>query len=141
MQWDIFPPDGVFEGVGFGDGSGLKPVHPRARRCGWGLTVYSVGHGIVAELHGALPGWLQEVPIAESYALLMYLTHIGIHDPEFVTDCKFVVDTFAKGPEASSHGGFLCPHVWRRIWTRVRDIGRDRIIVRWVPAHCSSKHV
>ena len=31
--------------------------------------------------------------------------------------------------------------MWRRIWTRVRDIGRDRIIVRWVPAHCSNKHV
>jgi hypothetical protein len=92
-------------------------------------------------LHGPLPGLQQEVPAAESMAFLVYLRHIGICDPLFITDCAFVKDTFDRGPVASSDGWFVFADIWRKIWKAVDDIGGDRVKVRWIPAHTSAKAV
>ena len=116
VVWEIVPHGGTFEGTGYGDGSGLRPTSRFMRRCGWGLVVYENGVGVVANVHGPLPGWMQEVPAAESYSLLLYLKSVGICTLEFVTDCKFVRDTFMRGRGYSCDGWFVYSDIWRQIW-------------------------
>ena len=135
VVWELEPPGGVLEGEGFGDGSGIFPTSRRMRRCGWGLVVYTRGVGVTARLRGPLPGWQQEVPAAESMALLVYLENVGIVSPKFTTDCRFVVDTFHRGPMFSSDGWFVYAGIWRRIWEKVQDIGHGTVDVQWIPAH------
>lgn len=143
IVWEMPPAEGTHEGSGFGDGSGLNPGIDLARRCGWGLVVYNHDEGIVSRCRGPLPGWLQEPPLAESMAFLIYLTHIGLCTPAFTTDCKFVRDTFLKGPNFFCDGWFVGAAIWWKIWVRLEDIGcplRD-IVVKWIPAHTATNAV
>ena len=139
--WELQPAGGLLEGEGYGDGSGLHPKFARVRRCGWGLVVHTPGLGVTARLRGPLPGLQQEVPAAESMALLVYLENLGVGEAIFFTDCMFVVDTFHKGPAFSSHGWFVYADIWRKIWVKARDVGLESIMVQWIPAHTSPKAV
>ena len=88
IVWERCPPDRILIGTGYGDGSGLNPKLEAIRRCGWGLVVWTPLGGISACAHGPLPGWTQDVPLAESYAFLIYLRFIGpTTDVNVATDC------------------------------------------------------
>ena len=139
--WEKAAADGRLQGIGYGDGSGLRPRHAAMRRCGWGLIMHTPGIGITARLYGPLPGWQQDVPAAVSWAFWVLLTNFGIGQVEFVTDCKFVLDTFTAGPSRSSSGWFFYAGIWRSIWWRVADIGLENVMMRWVPAHTSQRAV
>ena len=138
--WEKAPAGGLLEGECYGDGSGKRPRYKRLRRCGWGLMCYSRGVGITAMARGPLPGWQQDVPLAESYAFWMTLRHADVQ-VVFYTDCEFVRQTFEAGPAHSSSGWFIYAAVWRQIWKRVEDIGVENVHVRWIPAHTSTKDV
>ena len=138
--WEKSPPSGVLEGDCCSDGSGLRPLFARIRRCGWGLVCHTHGIGFTALAHGPLPGLQQDVPLAESFAFYVALRYAGI-SVVFFTDCKFVKDTFDAGATHSSSGWFIYASVWREIWRLVDDIGLANIVVRWIPAHTSAAAV
>ena len=67
--------EGVLSGRVYGDGSGLYNDSP-IQRCGWGVVALRLGlagWSVVAGCYGALPGPLQAVPAAESWAFLVAL--------------------------------------------------------------------
>ena len=145
VVWRRRPEGERFCGTGYGDGSGRGPKQARRLfRCGWGLTVLHGDRGFVAQLHGPLPGPIQDVPAAEAMALLQYLLHYDDIEGTaiFVTDCRVVKDTFDKGPGRSDSSAGKHAHIWRRIWARVDDLGgMERVEVRWVPSHTSMARV
>ena len=122
------------EGTSYGDGSGARGWLRRLRRCGWGLATITDRNVYTAKLHGPLPGWQQDVPLAESYAFYVALRFSAVRC-DYVTDCRFVLDTFQAGPGPSSRGWFVYAGLWREIWRAVDDIGSEQVSVRWVPAH------
>ena len=124
MVWTICPPGGRLEGTIYGDGSGSRGQYRRLRRCGWGIATISDRNVYTAKLHGPLPGWQQDVPLAESFAFYMGL-RLAFGRCDFVTDCRFVLDTFQAGPSHSSTGWFVYAELWRQIWHHVDDIGVD----------------
>ena len=74
--------------------------------------MYKEGEGIVARAHGPLPGCRQDVPADESMAFLVYLLHFGVGAAAFITDCKFVLDTFEKGRLVATSGWFVYGAIW-----------------------------
>ena len=101
---------------------------------------YKPGTGIVARAMGPLPGWQQDVPAAESFALLVALRHAG-PVVVFYTDCQYVQDTFRAGPSLGSSGWFRYAGIWREIWRLIGDIGEANVQVHWMPAHTSAAAV
>ncbi len=140
VVWEKAPAGGVLDGESYGDGSGRRPRFARLRRCGWGLVCYTRGVGVTARAHGPLPGWQQDVPLAESYAFLITLRFASVRVC-FYTDCEFVRNTFEAGPAHSTSGWFIYAGVWRQIWKYVEDIGVENVQVRWIPAHTTAKAV
>lgn len=140
VVWEKKPVGNILEGECYGDGSGRRPRFARLRRCGWGIVCYTRGVGFSAVAHGPLPGWQQEVPLAENFAFMFALRHADVR-VAFFTDCLFVKDTYEKGPEHSSSGWFVYARVWREIWKLALDIGMDNIEVTWIPTHTSAKAV
>ena len=86
ITWVQRPTYGLLEGRTFGDGSSLRGTHGRLRRCGWGLATLDVCGRAAALAYGPLPGRQQDVLLAESHSLLMYL-RMGIATFRFWTDC------------------------------------------------------
>ena len=91
LVWHVLPPEGVFEGTVYVDGSGLRGRCPVRRRCGFSAVMLSEGGDIVGCVFGALPGPLQNVPGAELWALLVVLRHAGVR-LDVVSDCAYVVN-------------------------------------------------
>eukprot|EP00973_Karenia_brevis_P009339 1263998-Karenia_brevis.AAC.1 len=58
------------------------------------------------------------VPLAEVFALLVYLRHAiptcGIY--MYVTDCAYVADGFSKGREAMTNGWAAHPNIWAEVY-------------------------
>ena len=82
-----------------------------------GSTVY-----VVAEAHGPLPGHVQDTPAAEAYAFLVFLRHAGEGPHSYSTDCSWVADSFAAGPEACTQPQHVHAEIWREIWRLIDDI-------------------
>ena len=76
VTWQTQPGFSVFFGpVGFGDGSGLNVKNARTRRCGWCVcSPVSLQSTLRAHIgvcaYGPLAGVIQEVPLAEAFAVL-----------------------------------------------------------------------
>ena len=94
-------PDGPWpSGRYFGDGSGGRfSSYPALRRCGIGLA-YLENEIFVFGACARLNGEWQTVPRAETSALLILVDRASYHAHiEFVTDNKYVKDTFAIGAD------------------------------------------
>ena len=130
ITWEKMPTGILLDGDVYGDGSGLFPRIARLRRCGWGITCYAPGRGIIARAYGPLPGWLQDVPAAESYALLIALRFCS-ETLTFYTDCKAVLKWWRLGPRVTGAASFKYAAVWRQIRARVADVGYDAVKVIW----------
>ena len=94
--WKQRPPDGMLEGLIYGDGSGYDVTDDRVKRCGWGVVQIRIsGVDTVhqeAELYGPLPGELQDTPAAEAYAFYMFLRFTGAGPHVYHVDNQWVVD-------------------------------------------------
>jgi hypothetical protein len=100
----------------FGDGSGKFGDTP-LMRCGWAVLQTAVDAAgctiVIAGIYGALPGWIQAVPAAESWAFLMALTHC-LPPIVFYNDCQFVVDRFVMGEVAATAPDMDHADIWRK---------------------------
>ena len=138
IHWLVGPRAGgdELDSIGYGDGSAKENWSLVLVRCGWGLCTLNAQGLVCDRLYGPLPGWDQRVPVAEAWAFLIYLRLAVPVKITFVTDCKYVRDTFHSGAGAGTRSGDTAPLVWRMIWTRVLDRGSaEDVVVRWVPAH------
>eukprot|EP00973_Karenia_brevis_P003983 548463-Karenia_brevis.AAC.1 len=70
-------------------------------RAGWGLTVLNAQLKETARLHGPVPGWHQDITLAESLAFMWYLRHAGPAGGTLYTDSKNVLQIWQRGP---AHG-------------------------------------
>lgn len=146
VEWQVPSLTGFFEGHGYGDGSGIKATYPRQARCGWGVATVELADGITHWVSGAicrpLPGPLQTVPFAESFALLMYLRHFGDGEPVFLTDCLWVKRSFEKGPGGTTGAMHCYAETWRAIRAKIEDLcGRSAVTVRKVKAHSTRRQL
>ncbi len=97
VVWERRPPDGHFASIGFGDGSLFNGRHKRLARGGWGLAVYGIDDELQALLHGPLPGFHQDIFMAELFAMWMYVRHLGPFGGNFSTDSLSLVTMWRKG--------------------------------------------
>ena len=112
--WDIHPEFGCLTGDICGDGSGLGGTEAMLRRCGY--SVCQVLHDnagddegvITGSLSGALPGVIQEVPLAELYGLYMALRHALPQSPTTLT-AGLCPTVFSPDGPARQRGIMLSP--------------------------------
>ena len=129
----------------FGDGSGRNVKIAGLRRCGWGIVQLDRNNEVCNSVHGPLPGWEQEVPLAELYALLQALLHCPLGAAmHFHTDCKYVSRGFASGRAGTTQSIHLYAGIWKQIWARIDQInlvdwieGNNLVHVSWVKAHAT----
>jgi len=136
-----------FGNEAFGDGSGLNANYFKTARCGWGVVAVSrEGASRFAGLtaSGPLVGMVQDVPAAELTALLVFLRHCmpgADGKVTFYTDCKWLIETFAKGEWAATHPMACHSHLWRSVFRHLKDLGDDRgddvLVLVKVQAHAS----
>ena len=75
--------------------------------------------------YAPLVGPIQEVPLAELYALLFFITHSMPAENgslTFYTDCKWVVDTFASGWAVATQPMAVFAGVWRKVFKAIDDV-------------------
>ena len=142
--WEIRPPDGFFSGTCYGDGSTMLGNDFVRARSGYAVVqceILAATMRVVGALFGALPGRLQCTPAAELFGLLMFLTHTDGINAVYKTDCKWVHDGVAKGEEHTTGPQHAHADLWRRVWQKIRDIGRGAISVVKVKAHATNRQV
>lgn len=139
--WELMPADGYLERKGFGDGSIFHGRHMRLARGGWGLVTYDHNDTQQARLHGPLPGYHQDILLAELYALLMYVRHVGPGGGHFCTDSLALVSMWQKGEAACCRTFSIYASVWTRIWSKVHDVGEALISVAWIKGHTGARQV
>ena len=146
VVWQVPSLTGFLEGPGYGDGSGIKATFSRQARCGWGVATVELADGITHWVSGAicgpLPGPLQTVPFAETFALVMYLRHVGAREVVFLTDCLWVKNSFHKGPSGTTGEMHCYAETWREISAKLKDLGGMNVVtVRKVKAHSTRRQV
>lgn len=87
--------------------------------------------------YAPFPGSVQTVPKSEMFALFMILSWIK-EDATIWSDCKSVVEAFARGREHPSNRLSLHAQLWRGIFDRADP---KRVRVRKVLAHSTEEHV
>ena len=135
VVWIDRPPGGILDELGFGDGSVFGGATRRAARGGWGLSVTNPLFQETARLCGPVPGWHQDITLAELWVSWAYVAHVGPTGDTFYTDCLSLVKAWQRGQAYCSDVLSIYSAVWRRIRVKVIDIGEDNISVVWVPAH------
>ena len=147
VEWQVAPGhEPFFLGEGFGDGSGRDNKSYQTRRCGWCVagsvhleTIHQASADVIA--CGPLLGPLQEVPIAEAYAFLFFLSHVVLDASGravFYTDCQWVVSTYAAGRQQATSAMAVGAQLWRRIFDQIFDLvgeDSDGINVKKLRAH------
>ena len=134
-----------FQSPGFGDGSGKGGVCQGALRCGWGVAscnMAQAGNEVVftAVAYGPLIRPRQDVPAAELTAFLTYLLHVLPEEDGrvcYYTDCSWLRDTFLRGEMAATDGWAVHADLWKKVFHKVNDIGRESVDVKWTKAHRS----
>ena len=111
------------------------------RRCGWAWVIVGEQNQLESGTCGNLLG-PQTVPRAELeaiyHALRVLKAATWIQDVKIYSDCKAVVDGFAKGRELTLMGdmGALWYEVWE-IYRRITSSGDRVILVHMGKGHCS----
>jgi hypothetical protein len=137
IVWVLRPADGSLAQNGFGDGSVYNGSHKRLARGGWGLAVYDDDGAIQALLHGPLPGYHQDILMAELFAMWMYVRHLGAYS----TDPLPLVTMWMKGQASCCHTFSKYAAIWTLIWRKVDDVGEAAFSVSWVKGHTNARHV
>jgi hypothetical protein len=149
VNWALQDGSGTFSAIGFGDGSGTRGNCTSTRRAGWGVTSLAnadpssaLGRWTsTASAYGPLPGLLQTVVAAETYALYVFLLNVGLPLADgriyFYSDNAYVVDTFARGRRHATCAYHTYADLWRLVFNKVDDIGSDVVVVRKVKAHAT----
>ena len=67
--------------------------------------------------------------MAELWAFLAFVTHVGPGGGKLHTDCKNLVQGYTAGRARTTDAFAIYSDVWRRIWHRIDDIGEENISV------------
>ena len=139
IVWNLVGPSGpLFDAPSYGDGSGKHGKITSLRRCGWGVVSACPGpDGVIhrtAEAYGPLPLPLQHVPVADFFALLMYLTH-AFPDQDgmyiFYTDCAYMYDSWHKGFNSMTNGWSTHADIWKLFSPKPK-------MLAWIVFPCAS---
>ena len=84
-----------------------------------------------------MPGWHQDITLAELWAFWAFVAHLGPAGGVFHTDCRNLVQGFARGREYCTDAFSIYSGIWRRIWAKIEDVGEHLVQVEWMPAHMS----
>ena len=139
VSWQIAEGQGPnFGNVAFGDGSGLHVRNHATRRCGWAVVgVRWVGNSSVMDVvaFGPVPGPVQEVPLAESLALIVFLKNCLPGEDgvvTFYTDCKWVITSIEDGELAITHPMKRFAGTWKEFYRVMDDVLADRSLLKIV---------
>ena len=77
----------------------------------------------VAELHGPMPGEIQDTDGAEAYAFYTSLRRAGPRSLTYHTDNEWVVDCFSGGRSVCTGAAHAHADLWCRIWDKIEDLG------------------
>ena len=117
-----------FGGKLFVDGSLLSKYGAQGGQAGWAVAqVDETTHELVCSAHGAMPISLpvqRRIMRAELWALLQALT-LSEPGAAFISDCAAVLRGLTRGEKWCTAGRRPHADVWREIWQRFRDIGRE----------------
>ena len=138
----------MFGAEAFGDGSAWNNTDVRLRRCGWcvcsGVQLITHSEAVAdVEAHGPLVGPIQEVPLAEAFALLFFLRNCLVDSSgslRFYTDCKWVSDSYMRGEEFCTHSTAVFAGTWKQIFALAREhVGGDldKLSVIKIKGHAS----
>ena len=117
------PPEGVFSGSVFLDGSGYGQT-TGAPRSGWAAVALSNEGVAVGVAYGAVLGPIQTVAHAELWALVMVL-QLCFPPILIFSDCKYVVEGVRCCKRLAGTPGQRHAHLWRRVWASLREIGEQ----------------
>eukprot|EP00972_Heterocapsa_arctica_P065315 9643507-Heterocapsa_arctica.AAC.1 len=135
--WSRRPPGGVFAGRCCIDGSAYHPRDELLCRAGWAVVqIAGTNDEVVGEVHGNLPGYIQQSGLAELFAFLMLLVH-GVPPIVAVTDYQGLVDGIANGRVWCTALGREGADLWRKVWHKIDDYGMENVTVIKIPAHQS----
>ena len=90
-----------------------------------------------------LTGPLQEVPLAEAYALLFFLKHLvpkANGEAVFYTDCAWVASSSQAGQQHCTHACAVGPDIWFAMFRVAGEIfgnSVERLQVQKVKVHTS----
>jgi len=149
LCWSYVVQDQAAEGLGneaFGDGSGYNVLHDATRRCGFAVVAVvraGISRFLGARVNGPLPGVVQEVPLAELWALLTFVRHaMPGQDGQltFYSDCAWVVDSFAAGEATVTHPMCRFAGTWKVFFKALDDVVPNRSLMNVikVKAHSSA---
>ena len=104
---------------------------------GGGVVATRFEHGVVtpvAAVHGALPGLIQEVPLAERYGFV-FLQHAAPGDEHadgapyvYHTDCQWVRDSWLAGPASCAGPWHIGACLWKQVFRLADDLGSETIL-------------
>ena len=113
----------------------------RAARPGWGLTVLDAALVQTALHHGPLPGFHQDITLAESWAFWMFLRFAPHEGGVFHTDSKNVETFWNEGPFFVKDPWFMYSSICRKIWKCATEIGVGLLKVVWIKGHAKQEHI
>ena len=112
----------------FVDGSLLSKYGAQGGQAGWAVAqVDETTHELVCSAHGAMPISLpvqRRIMRAELWALLQALI-LSEPGAAFISDCAAVLRGLMRGEKWCTAGRRPHADVWRGIWRRFRDIGKE----------------
>ena len=141
FHWVEQPPDGVFRGVAYTDGSLFDGPSQHCGLCcrlGWAFVVVDDEGLVVAAAHGVPPPWVTSIHGAELWALQMAVLH-AMPGTSFRTDCLSILQVFERGRQWATAGGRYYARIWNVIFACLDDPGEVDLV--WMPAHTKADDV
>ncbi len=149
-EWHVEPSEEAVRGTVYPDASLLDGPSLTFGRFGWSFVIVQGDRRewearpdrggsdvvVLAAAFGATPAWIQSMPAAEAWALLM-ATRVAAPSVPYITDCLENVRTLRKGPRWATAPGRVCARVWSVLMAAF-DNEDDRMLVEWMPSHLSA---
>ena len=134
FHWVSQEGSGGIEGDLYTDASRLDG-NSRVGRIGWAFAVVRPGTAeILAAAKGVPPRWINSVPKAEAWALLMAVRVTEFLGATATLDCLSVLQILRAGRRRATHHGKEGARLWNLIFPYFDDVVADDA-VRWMPAH------
>ena len=138
FKWIVRPPDGVYRGVIYTDGSRLDGPSRSLARNWWAFVVVDEQGRAVAAAHGAPPPWIDDIPGTESWAILQAAQHA---EPGclYRCDCAPCIDAIHRGRKWATQGCRPLARVHSMMFTAIDDTPASAFV--WMPAHTREHEV
>ena len=94
-----------------------------------------------ARLHGPLPGFQQDILLAELHALWWHTRHLCPFGGRFYTDSKSLVAMWQTGPARCCDAFSVYSGIWRLIWGKIDDVGPQLVTTSWIKGHATAAHI